>query len=637
MTYELNLKARGILGIVLCLVILQTHAQIKEDTLETVVISGQYWDGYEFSDNSTELSKDFVPNPAGNVGNAFLETSGHIFTSYGLSGLVAPRIRGTNPEHTAVLWNGINTNHAGLGQGNAFNIPLYAADRISLNSGGASSIFGTGAIGGVIQLLDRVRFDGKSSLILESGYGSFDRLHSQFQFTKNTSRFSSSFRFYRNQSNNDFKYTNTSDFRKPELKQVNAGFRQTGISGHIAYKFNKNSQLRFHSWIHDGHTEIQPAMTNQNSDNWQKDQTHRYKLSYHHFSNLGLFEVSTFYTSDAINFINEVSVIERVGAQLNWRKSILPFWSVSAGINNNYFVPDSPNYLHDASENRTSFFALNRFEFDALKLGFNFRYTMIDGYKVPLTPEMSLQYDLLNENNTFLMIYGNYSENFRVPTLNERFWIPNANPDILPELSREAELGIKAQRYGWEMKLSAYQMVIDNVVRWIENDSLWSEYNGRWYTGLFVPVNFNQLENRGVNFSVTTKPIQLGPLKVIQNVIVNHCHSLTLGNETKRKSWYVPENTLVSNSEILFPSAFKFNVNWHWIDENPTISNNLDAYSLLNLMLSRNTKMENHTLEIFLRVNNLLDSDYQTFINRAMPGRNYMISVRLNLNKYETD
>lgn len=631
------MKAGSLVFFLCFLTCMQVKAQQYSDTLKTVVISGRYWDGFELADHSSELDKDFVPNPSGNVGNAFLETSGHIFTSYGLSGLVAPRIRGTNPEHTAVLWNGINTNHAGLGQSNAFNLPVNAADRMILHLGGASPLFGTGAIGGVVQLQDRVQFEEKSNLMLESGYGSFDRLHSQLQFTKNTTRLSSSIRFYRNQSENDFSYTNTADFRKPELKQVNAGFRQTGFSGHLAYKFTEKSQLRFHSWIHDGHTEIQPAMTNQNADDWQKDQTHRYKLSYHHFSNLGLFEASAFYTSDAINFKNEMSVVERLGTRINWRKDLLPFWSVSAGINNNYFVPDSPHYPNDASETRTAFFALNRFEFAALKLGINLRYTRVEDYKVPLTPELSLEYDLIRERNSVLTIYSNYSENFRVPTLNERFWLPNANPDISPELSREVEAGFKAHRNGWKVQLAAYQMVIDNVVRWIEKDSTWSEYSGRWYTGLFVPVNFNKLENRGVNFSFSKEAILLGPLKLSQNIVLNHCHSLTSGPEAKRKSLYVPENTVVSNSEILFPLRFKLHVNWHWVDQSPTNTANLEAYSLLNLMASRITNMGSHSLEVFLRVNNVFDTDYQTFINRAMPGRNYMISARLNINYHETN
>ena len=59
-------------------------------------------------------------------------------------------------------------------------------------------------------------------------------------------------------------------------------------------------------------------------------------------------------------------------------------------------------------------------------------------------------------------------------------------------------------------------------------------------------------------------------------------------------------------------------------------SNNafIEGFALLNTSIGKNFRLGKHWWSISARVNNLLDTDYESVNNRAMPGRNYQLSLR---------
>ena len=100
----------------------------------------------------------------------------------GTNGLSSANLRGQGNSATLVLLNGRRVAAHGL-QGSAVDvnqIPFAAIDRIEMLKDGASAIYGTDAIGGVINFITRTDFEGISvqgfTDITEQGGGNIYRL-----------------------------------------------------------------------------------------------------------------------------------------------------------------------------------------------------------------------------------------------------------------------------------------------------------------------------------------------------------------------------------------------------------------------------------------------------------------------------
>ena len=80
-------------------------------------------------------------------------------------------MRGTNSGHTLLLVDGIPLGSATLGQPALHNLPLSQIDRIEILRGPASSLYGSDAIGGVIQVFTK-RGEGPARVSAYAGAGS---------------------------------------------------------------------------------------------------------------------------------------------------------------------------------------------------------------------------------------------------------------------------------------------------------------------------------------------------------------------------------------------------------------------------------------------------------------------------------
>src|SRR5690606_31931103 len=88
----------------------------------------------------------------------FGAANGGIDTGYGGSGV---NLRGLGSESTLVLVNGRRLAAAGRGDFvDVSLIPLSAVERVEILTDGASAIYGSDAVGGVVNLILRKNFEG---------------------------------------------------------------------------------------------------------------------------------------------------------------------------------------------------------------------------------------------------------------------------------------------------------------------------------------------------------------------------------------------------------------------------------------------------------------------------------------------
>ena len=106
--------------------------------------------------------------------NIYLKENG-----YGM--VASPSFRGTTASQTAVIWNGIPINSNLNGQTDFNTIATSSLDNITLRSGGGSSQYGSGAIGGSVHLNNTINFIENSSNELQIYAGSFSSVGGIFK------------------------------------------------------------------------------------------------------------------------------------------------------------------------------------------------------------------------------------------------------------------------------------------------------------------------------------------------------------------------------------------------------------------------------------------------------------------------
>jgi iron complex outermembrane receptor protein len=77
--------------------------------------------------------------------------------SYG-PGLATSSFRGAGATHTAVLWKGFNLQNPMLGEVDFSLFNVDAAEKVTIQYGGNGALFGSGAVGGIIQLQSAAKY-----------------------------------------------------------------------------------------------------------------------------------------------------------------------------------------------------------------------------------------------------------------------------------------------------------------------------------------------------------------------------------------------------------------------------------------------------------------------------------------------
>jgi len=78
-----------------------------------------------------------------------------------LGSIATSAIRGASAGHTVVVWNGLALQSPMLGLLDLSMLPSGLVDEVSIQYGGQSTLWGSGAIGGVIHLNNQAKFGKK--------------------------------------------------------------------------------------------------------------------------------------------------------------------------------------------------------------------------------------------------------------------------------------------------------------------------------------------------------------------------------------------------------------------------------------------------------------------------------------------
>lgn len=572
--------------------------------------------------------------------------------SYGQGSLASASFRGTGASHTQILWNGISLNNPMPGQVDLSLIPVFFIDKAELNKGGSSLQSVSGALGGSIVLNSLSDFNNPFSATIIQTAGSNNTYQTLIKIGTGGSVFHSDFKFYREQSKNDFLFLNTADGTNSYQKQTNADYFKNALLNNTSFKFSKNRFLSLSSWLQYNNRNIPSIMSfdgNERNEN-QKDNTFRTVIKYTSYrKNIKTHIIGAFVTERIRYYLadkTETQLFVHTNSESN-TKQVFAKYKIEYQKHQNLLLQselhieydiadyfDEVSKIHYEADRQTTellistHYLFNNYISSYVLLRIN--YT--DKKFLPLIPSAGFEFNFTNRFP--LIVKTNFSRNFHNPTLNDLYWIPGGTPDLKPEQGLTSDLNfiycpVKSNHLKTQIEITGFASYINDWIIWRP-----SEYR------YWKAENIRNVFSRGSELSFSgTYSFN----KIQTSLKTNYAYTKTTDETDKtnddsaggKQLIYIPEHKINSFINIKYLNYYLifshiYTGERYTSSSNEDIRHHLPAYNIENLSVGSTFKIKKIHFEAELKIKNLLNKSYQEILWRAMPGRQYFFSFKFN-------
>jgi vitamin B12 transporter len=540
--------------------------------------------------------------------------------SYG-TGLSTVSMRGTGSSHTAIIWNGFSIQNALNG---LVDLPLNEMgnfNNIGVKFGGGTALYGSGAIGGTIYMdsdLEKKRgFHGSVGMNM----GSYGLMGQQFQISTGSKKMVAGFRLSHQAANNNFEFRNMAIIGKPLQYITNAAYEKFNLTGSLLFNLNAKNNLKIHVWDSRNDRQIAPTMVSQNDRAHLRDGNSRLAAEFSHIENtnstkvrVAHFDDDNFYSSTVVDSSHnrvKTNIIE-LDHLVDFKKSTL---RMGVNITNNVALTN--NFDTNYSRNRLAAFTSYNFDFLKTKFNINARQELVDNRFVPFTFSTGFEKKLFQKSlRHSLLLRGSFSRNYNLPALNDLYWTKLGNPALKAENGISGEIGIDYTQNQSKISLTAFAMRTKDWIQWSpKNDGLWR------------PNNINTVLSRGIEAFYKTEFVK-NDITYRFNAHYQLARSTDLnGNQLL----YTPIHSGGASVRGIYKYVF-FQYNQtassrrYATTDNSTWS---DAFTLGNIIIGGTVPVKKCTVDIQVRVNNILNTDYQVIPYYANPKRLFGADVLL--------
>ena len=378
--------------------------------------------------------------------------------------------RGTNSTHTLVLRDGVRLNTGSVGSASLAFIDTTDIKQIEVLKGPASVLYGTDAIGGVVQLVSKT--PEKTEAFITGEIGEHNTYKSVIGADLAENGIYAQIRGQRLESDG----TQVTDFKDA---QVNAGaYDQKGFSA----KFGVEKQQYAASVDYSENQGTSTYVESVNDANWNL---------------IGLKNVSQDFKNEILNVKGRVNLSDTFAlharlsqfkddleqndshdsiynttkeAELYSKWQFSPTQSLLAGVatknvesdvlsGSGYYAVD-----YDKDVGSTGYFVQHQYQSEKLHTQLGLLVEDHETFGTHTVGQAAARYQILPATS----IYTNIGTAFRAPTNNDLYALSwGGNPELKPEESVSYEIGLDQQLTDHlTMGLSAYRNEVDNLITW---------------------------------------------------------------------------------------------------------------------------------------------------------------------------
>ena len=524
-------------------------------------------------------------------------------------------LRGTNAGHILVLIDGVKVGSATLGTAPLQDLPIAQVERIEVVRGPRSSLYGSEAIGGVIQIFTR-RGGGDLRPRFGVGAGSFDTASVAGGLSGGGER-----GWFDLGAN--LEYTdgiNACDGRAFPFAGCGVdesdrdGYRNLGVSARAGYEFSDRAKVDVSLLTSDNRTDFDGSIFSGNLSRSEQqvlgvEGTLRPLKAWTLILSAGRSRDSyrAFYADAFVpeRFVDSFET-ERDSFGIQNDLALIPDQLFTVGLDYQVDrISGTVDYTDDSRSN-TGVYGQYLGSIGANELAASLRYDDSRQFGGQTTGNAAWGY-LFEQGIRVSLSYGTA---FKAPTFNDLYYPGFGNPDLSPEESASVELGLTGTLPLGRWELSLYETDIDDLITF---DAV-----------TFAPANIASARIRGFEASgmLQVQEWNLGASLTLLDP-ENRSDGSNQGNLLPRR----PEQMLQLDLDRQFErwsAGLSIYVAGRSFDD---LANNerLDGYTLLGL---RAEYALTPSVRIQGRLENALDEDYQTAYLFNQPGRAFYLTLR---------
>ena len=371
-------------------------------------------------------------------------------------------IRGTNATHTLVLVDGQRVASSTSGATAFENIPLDLIDRIEVVRGPMSSLYGSEAIGGVIQIFTRKggnrAADKDTKLTAGAGVGTFLGRHAEAgiegligetRMLLTASRRTIDAPSATNPLAGSFTFNPDRD-----------AYENTSAAFKLTHQLWQGEILSFSAWQSRGKTRFDSGPGN----NAESTQTLRgmQLASDNNFTDWWKSRLTIGSTSDdSIVASNFPSKFKTTQDQFVWQNQLAtPAGDALLGFERrNEKVAATTNYTSKTRTTDSVFGSISQ-KVGEQTLTVNARHDKEDQFGSRSTGGVSWGYQLWKDE----LVYLSAGRAFRAPSFNDLYFPGFSNPLLRPEKSESGEFGWRLTRKAFQLNLAVFENKIEDLI-----------------------------------------------------------------------------------------------------------------------------------------------------------------------------
>lgn len=386
-------------------------------------------------------------------------------------------LRGTNTGHTLILIDGMKVGSATSGTTSIELLPLDQIDHIEIVRGPRSSLYGSEAIGGVIQIFTRQPGTG-AHVQTDTGFGSNStaRLAIAANQSSDATRFSISGSALQTDGINA-RVPGKGTF--PTDEPDNDGYSNASLSLRLEHDISSNLTVGVNLLHSEGDTHYDGFYNSTDFVNQVSSLNLDYAVNSVWQSKLTLGESQ----DRTDNFSSGVfaSKFDTRRQNLSWQNDFTfakrQILTVGADYLNDHVVSDTA--YNKTKRDNTGVFAQYQSYIDKHDYLLSVRRDHNQAFGNKTTGNIAWGYAW----NEQLRLTASYGTAFKAPTFNDLYYPGYSNPNLQPETSNSIEAGVRITQNWGNVAISAYQTNIDHLI------ALDSSY---------IPFNVDQAKINGI-------------------------------------------------------------------------------------------------------------------------------------------
>ncbi|MGF6610932.1 vitamin B12 transporter [Paraburkholderia sp. WSM4175] len=516
-------------------------------------------------------------------------------------------LRGASSTQSLLLIDGVRVDSVSLGSAQLAQIPLDQVDHVEVVNGNVSALYGSGAIGGVVQVFTKDGGDHPPRFNFSVGYGSY---HTQTQTAG---------------VNGALDQDGRTTFNISLARTKDDGFSSLNPLEAPAANPNANGNLN---------ESISASLRHKFTDRWDAG------VSYFQSNNDNSYDNAYGEPTDLNNLyskVRQVSVFAN-GKLTDWWTTHFTVAegddrsvSNTNGIYNGRFDTDNRQYTW---QNDFAFAANQKLQFgyehldqtldsdtfaapdrhvDSVFAGYSARF----GRNQIQANVRRDQYSDFGGANSYYLGYGfditsrwkvtaSYSDAFRAPSFDDLYYPISGNPSIQPERSHSVEAGLQyATDALGVMRLNAFQTRYTNLIDYVQT-----------IPGIYLAENVGHAKVQGLEGSWSG---HVGKTDVRATVTLQNPVDLDNGTDLVRRARRF-------GSFAVNRSIGGWRVGGEWIVSGPRTDStgNLGGYGIVNLSARYNVTKAWY---VSAQIDNLFNKDYETAYSYNSPRRGAYVTL----------